>query len=167
MGLPFPHRHCLITPRRRMSKGLYSDARLSLAITGLSYPETHAFPRGARRSRFPLASLPHFCGLISPPAKSRLRRSFSNAPSRGFSPLHVEQGWSALPQLPCPCRPTSMQPSLGCNLIGSKQWCPIAAPVSAAPARINQHAAKAVCSRLANVSVTFVCVCLQVGGLAQ
>lgn len=99
----------------RMTKGLYSDAGLAPAITSLSYPETHAFPRGARRSRFPLTSLPHFYGLISPLAKSRLRRSFSNAPSRGFTPLHVEQGWSALLQLPCPCRPTSMQPSLGCN----------------------------------------------------
>lgn len=76
-------------------------------MTGLSYPASLAFPQGPRWSRFPLPSLTCFHALSSPPVQSRLRRSFPNAPWRGFAPLHVEQGLSALPQLPCPCRPTS------------------------------------------------------------
>ena len=55
--------------RRRISKGLYSDGGLTPPSTGLSYPETHAFPRGAEQSRFPLVPLSHFCDLISPPAE--------------------------------------------------------------------------------------------------
>lgn len=44
----------------RISKGLHSDGGLTPPITGLSYPETHAFPRGAEQSRFPLMPLRHF-----------------------------------------------------------------------------------------------------------
>lgn len=90
----------------RTPKGFYSEEGLTPPFTGLSYPETLAFPRGAKQSRFPLVPLPHFYDLISPPAKAGLRRSVPNVPQRGFTPLRCEQGLSALPRLPCPCRPT-------------------------------------------------------------
>lgn len=142
IGLPSRSLQRLITPDRRIPKGLYSHAGLSPAITGLSYPETRAFPRGAEQSRFPLVPLPHYCGLVSPPGKPGLRRSFSNAPQRGFAPLHVEQGLCSLPSLPCPCRPTS-KPLWA--WIGSKKDCRLLAPFTAAPAPVKRHAAMAVC----------------------
>jgi hypothetical protein len=59
IGLPFPNLHRLITPEGHI-QGSYSDGGLTPPITGLSYPETHAFPRGAEQSRFPLVPLRHF-----------------------------------------------------------------------------------------------------------
>lgn len=80
IGLPACHLHQRITLYQGLPKGLYSAAGLPPAVTRLSYPETSPFPVSASQSRFPLVTLPHFCGLISLRAKSRLRRSYSERP---------------------------------------------------------------------------------------
>lgn len=80
IGLPAGYHHQRITLSQGRSKGLYSAAGLAPAVTRLSYPETSPFPVSASQSRFPLVTLPHFCGLISLRAKFRLRRSVSELP---------------------------------------------------------------------------------------
>lgn len=76
-----------------------------------------------------------------------------NAPRCGFSPLRCKQGLRALPRLPFPCRPTSRPDAK--SRIGSKGGCRPLAPISAAPAPIKRHAAKAVYEGLAPLRVSF------------
>jgi hypothetical protein len=122
-----------------MSKGICSDVRLSLAITGLSYLETHAFPRGAEQSRFPLVPLPHFCDLISPPAEPELRRLSPNTP-------HAEAHCFTLNRVLLSChssrfRVAQRRRQAGYRARYASVWIeatgrPIAAPVAPLPAPI-------------------------------
>lgn len=129
-------------------------------MTGLSYPASPAFPRGPKWSRLPLPPLTHFNALSSPPAQSRLRRSFSERP---LTRIYTVSHWTGFIRVTA--SPVSVSPNLN-GRIGSKMACLPPAPVSAAPARITRHAAKAVCKRLATFCVVFRHVCdLQLGGL--
>lgn len=111
---------------------------------------------GANASRFPLSALTHFYALSSLHAQSSSRRSVPNVPKPGFSPVHKSTGLVCVT-----AAPVSVSPNTCLKQIGSKEACLLPAPVSAAPARINRHAAKAVCEGFGDPSRVFrrVCVC--------
>ena len=60
IGLPAAYLHQRITLYQGLTKGSYSAAGLSPAVTRLSYPKTSPFPVSASQSRFPLVTLRHF-----------------------------------------------------------------------------------------------------------
>ncbi len=91
--------------------------------------------------------LSHFCDLISPPAKFRLRRSYSERPLTRIHTASQRTGFMRVTTPPVSTSPNN--PAFWPAWIGSKEGCPLPAPVVAAPARITRHAASAVCSRLA------------------
>ena len=64
-------------------------------------------PIGADCARFPLAALPSFDGLISPPARTTFDPL--EPPVVGILTLSTLAGLAALPRRPCPCRPISPQ----------------------------------------------------------
>lgn len=89
-----------------------------------------------------------------------MSRTSSTSHCGGSTPYLACQGWSALPQLPCPRRPTPKNRSSG-----SKESCRSLAPFVATRARINRHVASAICRGMAAPLRPFRVVVCTGGGL--
>jgi hypothetical protein len=152
--LPAPNRHQRITP-----EGAYP--RFLTAIKGTPTPiyvlELSSDPPIRRCHRFQVSpQRPDAFLRPQQPTRAVSVTPFLFRTSRSPD-LHRfthQQGLSALPQFPFPCRPTPAR-----RRSGSKGTCLPPAPVSAAPASVTRHAAKAVYERMASSRMSFdVCV---------
>lgn len=153
---PTSNRLQRITPEEAYPRSLTARKGTPTPIYVLKLSSDPPITGGANASRFPLSALTHFYALSSPHAQSSSRRSFPNVPKPGFSPVHMSTGFVCVT-----AAPVSVSPNTRKTQIGSKGACLLPAPVSAAPARINRHAAKAVYDGLGGPSRVFrrVCVC--------
>lgn len=150
--LPASTLHRQIIPVGHDQVFLPRERGLAPLFTCLSYPATLRLRRCQVFQLSPPTSAPFLTPQQPTRAVSVTPFLFRTSQSLDLHQFIQWQGWSWLPKLPFPCRPT---PLLACKRIGSKKNCRSSAPVATAPTPIKRYAATAVLAHLAGEPMSF------------